>query len=186
MRRILIIFFLFVACISINETYAQMKLSLQAGLQMPTGDFADGAGLGFGANATFEYLQSSPLSFTALIGYNSFGAEDELPEGRDLSFTSIPILVGARYYLARGNYHPYLGVELGVHFLSTKFSRTEGNTTVTVESSSSEFGLTPMAGFRYHVSPTVDLDINLKYNIITTEGSSTSFMGINGGVQFAL
>ncbi len=169
-----------------HERAPQMRLTLQAGIEVPTGDFANSASAGYGLNGTFEYWQNTPLAFTGSIGYNHFGASGDLPHNWDYSFSDVPVLLGIRYYLARGDFHPYLGAELGLHFLTYSRTMVEGNTTTTVDQSSSKFGLDPLFGFRYHLSQTTDLDFNLKYNIITTDGGNTDFLGINGGVQIGL
>ena len=169
-----------------HEREPQMRLTLQAGIEVPTGDFANSALTGYGLNGTFEYWQNTPLAFTGSVGYNHFGASGDLPDNWDYSFTDVPVLLGIRYYLSRGDFHPYLGAELGLHFLTFSRTMVEGNTTTTVDHSSSKFGLDPLFGFRYHLSRTTDLDFNLKYNIITTDGGNTDFLGVNGGVQIAL
>ncbi len=168
-----------------NERQPQMRLSLQVGLEVPTGDFSDQASSGFGANATFEYWQNSPLAFTGSIGYNHFGAAKDLPFGIDYSFTDVPILLGVRYYPSQGRFDPYLGAELGLHILTSSVTRTESRT-ITVSETNSRFGIDPLVGFRYHLSRSTDLDFNLKYNLISTEGGNTNFLGINGGVQIGL
>ncbi len=170
----------------IHEREPQMRLSLQLGVEAPTGDFANQASTGFGLSGTFEYWQNSPLAFTGSIGYNHFGAAGDLPSDWDYSLSDIPILLGIRYYLARGEFHPYLGAELGLHILTASRTRVEGNQTISVDETNSKFGLDPLVGFRYHLSQTTDLDFNLKYNIISTDGGNTNFLGVNGGVQIGL
>jgi outer membrane protein W len=169
----------------IYQRQPQMRLTLQVGLEAPTGDFSNQASSGFGANATFEYWQNTPIAFTGSVGYNRFSAAKDLPFGVDYSFTDVPILLGIRYYLSRGDFHPYLGAELGLHILTSSVTRTEART-ITVSETNSRFGIDPLIGFRYHLSQSTDLDFNLKYNIILTEGGSTNFLGVNGGVQIGL
>ncbi len=169
-----------------HEREPQMRLSLQAGVEAPTGDFGDQASTGFGLSGTFEYWQNSPLAFTGSLGYNRFSASHDLPDDWDYSLSDIPILLGIRYYLSRGTFHPYLGAELGIHILTSSRTRVEGNTTTSVDETNSRFGLDPLLGFRYHLSQSTDLDFNLKYNIISTEGGNTNYLGLNGGVQIGL
>lgn len=185
MKKITIITSLLLILTTVSS-FAQMRLSLQAGVQIPTSDFAESAGAGFGAHATFEYWQNTALSFTGTVGYNTWGPKDDLPPGRDYNVTAVPILIGLRYYLATGPFHPYLGAELGLYIVSIDVEQRIGNTIVSTEDSETKFGLAPVFGFRYHISQSVDLDFNFKYNIITTEENSTTYMGINGGIQFGL
>ncbi|HSD63730.1 MAG TPA: outer membrane beta-barrel protein [Ignavibacteriaceae bacterium] len=183
---IMILLLFTVNCLAqMQQRQPQMRLTLQAGLEVPTGDFSNQASSGFGGNATFEYWQNTPLAFTGSIGYNHFNAASDLPFGIDYSFTDVPILLGIRYYPSRGRFHPYLGAEMGLHILTSSITRTESRT-ITISETNSRFGIDPLIGFRYHLSQSTDLDFNVKYNIISTEGGSTNFLGINGGVQIGL
>lgn len=182
-RKTKIIFF--VCLLFTAAAYPQLRLSTQVGVQIPTGDFAELAGTGFGINATFEYWQETALSFTGSVGYNRWGPEAELPANQDYSLTSIPVLLGIRYYLARGDFHPYIAAQLGLHFISSEYEREVGNTTVSTSDSESRFGMAPVFGFRYHLNESLDLDFNVKYNIISGD-NTTTYIGFNGGVQFAL
>ncbi len=187
--RMIIIAFILFSVNSFAQTHErepQMRLTLQIGVQAPTGDFGNQASTGFGLNGTFEYWQESPLAFTGSIGYNRFGAAGDLPNDWDYSLSDIPILLGVRYYLARGDFHPYLGAELGIHILTSSLTRVQDNKTISVDETNSKFGLDPLFGFRYHLSQSTDLDFNIKYNIITTEGGNTNYLGVNGGIQIGL
>lgn len=187
--RLIIVTFMFFTVNDFAQMYErvpQMRLTLQAGIQTPTGDFSNSAATGFGLNGTFEYWQNTPLAFTGSFGYNHFRASGDLPGDWNYSFSDLPIMLGIRYYLSRGDIHPYLGTELGLRILTSSLTRTEGNTTTTIDETSSRFGLDPMVGFRYHLSQGTDLDFNLKYNLIATDGGNTDFLGINAGLQIGL
>jgi outer membrane protein W len=186
MKRYIILFAMLIVIIAANNSYSQLRLSLQGGIQAPTGEFGNTAATGFGGAATFEYWQNTPLSFTASAGYFAWEQQGNVPAGHTYSFSTIPIMLGMRYYLGRGDFHPYLGSELGLHLLNAKQTITSGNTTTTTTTSESNFGISPMAGFRYHVGNRVDLDINMKYNIVSSELNNRNFLGFNFGVQFGL
>jgi len=164
----------------------KMGLSVQGGIAIPTGDFGDAAGMGFGGSTTFMYEVSPMLHITGSIGYTTWGPKEDLPDGFDYSLSTIPVLVGAKYVLGKGNFLPYVSAELGMHFLSSKVKVTIFGQTFESSDSEAKFGFAPGAGFFFAFSPKTMLDVNLKYNIITTEGSSTSYLGINAGVAFAL
>lgn len=169
-----------------SAAFSQIHLSLQGGVQIPTGDFSDFANTGFGGSATFEYLQNSPLSFTGMLGYYVWDREGEQPDNVDYSYRTIPIMLGIRYYFDQYDFAPYFGTELGIHLWQTEIEVEKNNSTITTEASESNFGITPMFGFKYRLSTSVDLDVNLKYNIVSGDGPSTSFVGLNFGVQFGL
>ncbi len=183
MKRIIVVLFSVFFFSSLIIAQGKMGLSVQGGIAIPTGDFGDAAGMGFGGSTTFMYEVSPMLHITGSIGYSTWGPKEDLPAGFDYSFSSIPVLVGARYVLGKGNFLPYISAELGMHFLSsTVKSPFFGDQS----DSEAKFGFAPGAGFFFAFNPKTMLDVSLKYNIITTEGSSTSYLGINAGVAFAL
>ena len=187
LKRIMIVFILFAVNNSAQTIMrdSEVRLTLHAGAEVPTGDLSNLASTGFGIGATFEFWQNNPLAFTVSFNYNHFGAAGNLPSGSDYSLADVPIFLGVRYYPLEGNFHPYLGAEMGLHKLKSSTTRTEERT-VTISETSSKFGLNPLIGFRLTLSQTTDLDFNLKYNMITTEGGNTDFLGINGGIQIGL
>lgn len=167
----------------------KMGAEVQIGVGLPMGSFGDAFKTGFGGQGTFLYSLNPDITLTGAIGYYSFTNKDY----SDASYSTVPVLVGARYALGKGSFAPYAGAELGIHFGSFKvvtpaidygFGYTSSGGTFT--SSSSDFGFSPMVGFMMPLTPKLNLDVNLKYNIISTSGSSTSFLGINAGVQMGL
>lgn len=176
---------LFVALFSLLSlsVFAQ-KVSVQAGLAFPMGDFGDAAGTGFGISGTYEYFLEKGMSLTGSIGYYSFGAKEDIP-GFDYSLSNIPIMVGGRYYLGKGEFVPYVGAEVGLNMISTTITMSFFGSPVEVDASSTEFGVNPYVGCKYAISPKLMLDANLKYNVIMSD-PSTTYLGINVGVQFGL
>jgi hypothetical protein len=186
MKKLFLIIVMALVIPSGNNVYGQLRLSLQAGIQAPVGDFANSATTGFGGIATFEYWQNTPLSLIGSIGYMAWGAAGSLPANHDFTTRSIPIMLGIRYYFARGDFHPYFSAELGLHLQQTTHTRHHNpNTTTITTDNRSDFGISPAFGFRYHLGNRIDLDLNLKYNLISG-APSTSFLGANFGVQFGL
>lgn len=166
----------------------KMGAGVQVGVGLPMGDFGDACKTGFGGSGTFLYSLNPELSLTGSIGYYTFTYKN----WSDASFSTVPVLVGARYALGKGSFAPYIGAELGFHFCSyqTKASTSQvmGITyeMPSLSGNSTDFGFAPIIGFLMPISPKVNLDVNLKYNIISTSGSSSSFLGINAGVQMGL
>lgn len=161
----------------------KMGISVQAGVFLPTGDFGDGAGTGFGGTGTFLYDVSPMFQVTGSVGYAKWGPKEDLPSGYDYSLSTVPVLVGGRYSFGKDNFMPYVLAELGLHFLS---STVEDPFFGKRSDSSTKFGFAPGVGFVYKFNPKVGLDVNVKYDIISTEGSSTTYVGVNAGVSFAL
>ncbi|AFH47945.1 Hypothetical protein IALB_0233 [Ignavibacterium album JCM 16511] len=186
MKKLLLISFVTVFAVTFTNAQSKMGASVQGGVFLPTGDFGDAAGTGFGATGTFIYELSPMLQLTGSIGYARWGSKENLPSGWEWSFSAIPVQVGLRYSFGKGNFLPYVAAETGLSFLSSKVTVEYFGQTFTSDNSESKFGLAPGAGFLYKFNPKTALDVTLKYNMIFTEGSSTTYLGINAGVAFAL
>lgn len=164
---------------SYQEPSSNVGVALQAGLALPMGNFSDVAKLGFGGEGTFEYRVTPQLGLNVSLGYYSWGAKNDLAPGYDFKVADLPLMIGAKYLLLETDFHPYVGAALGMHFVNTKvtipnIAETSNNDT--------KFGFAPMAGLRWHMPPNVDLDLNVKYNII----SDTNYLTIIAGAQVAL
>lgn len=186
MKKLLFVILVTVFAVTFANAQSKMGVSVQGGVFLPTGDFGDAAGTGFGGTGTFLYQLSPMLQLTGSIGYAKFGSKEDLPSGWEWSFSSIPVQVGLRYSFGKGNFLPYVAAETGMNFLSSKVTIEYFGNVFTSDDSKTKFGFTPGAGFMYNFNPQTALDVTLKYNIIFTEGSSTTYLGINAGVAFAL
>lgn len=160
---------------------AQFKLGVSGGLGLPMGDFGDGYKMGFGGGVAGKYMLNEKLAVGLNIGYYSFTAKDEFG-GSDVKFSAMPITGLINYYFATEGFKPYVGADLGFYSCKSKtnFMGVDFSATAT------KFGFAPTVGFAYGLSDKMDLDVNAKYHFISTEGSSTSFLGINVGLIFAL
>ncbi|HEX2963099.1 MAG: outer membrane beta-barrel protein [Bacteroidota bacterium] len=202
---LLLLVILFGPGVSSGQTYdqgygSQMFVGIQAGTAIPTGDLSDNAKLGWGGQGNFEYLATPNLSLMATVGYYLWGAKNDLLGLADFTFSTIPVLIGAKYLFMQGDLRPYVGADLGIHFLKTKISSNINIFGSNLEESNTEskFGFAPMAGLRMHMPPNVDLDLNISYNIIPSSGStfsngaistsssSTTYLGIIVGALIAL
>jgi len=184
MKQLLSIVLLAVLFTGFINAQGKMAVGVQAGVAIPMGDFGDGYKMGFGGQGNFAYHINPMLDVTGSIGYLTWSGKEA-----DYSFSSVPVMVGARYAFGKGNLNPYASGELGLHFSS--FSVPEvvipGFGTIGGGSSSStDLGIALGVGFLYQLSPKLDLDINAKFNNIFSEGSSTNFISIMAGVLVAL
>jgi opacity protein-like surface antigen len=178
----LIIFVVLLA--GFSNAQSKMAVGLQAGVAVPLGDFGDGYKTGFGGQGTFAYHLNPMFDVTASVGYLTWSGKDA-----DYKFSSVPVLAGVRYYFGKDNFNPYLAGELGIHFVTFDVPTIviPGYGTIGGGSESkSYFGFGAGAGFLYKMGPNLDLDVNAKYNSISTEGSSSSYISIMAGVLIAL
>jgi opacity protein-like surface antigen len=174
-----------------NFSNAQkMEAGVQIGTGIPMGDFGSGYKAGFGITGNFFRTYNKEITLTGSLGYISFTNKDY----SDASLSTIPLMVGARYALGKtGSISPYVGLEVGFHFVTLKISTPAvdfgngfvvGGTTTSI--SETDFGYTPYVGFTMPLSPKLLLDVNLKFDALSANGSGSNFLGINAGVNMAL
>jgi hypothetical protein len=153
------------------------RFSLGLELAMPMGDFADGASVGYGASARYEMPVGDNLGLTLTAGYLMFGGKDEGPD-----YSMIPVQVGAKYYFNEQQAGLYLGVELGMHSFAYTIPAVEFNGVVVSEEQTvtdTYFSYAPQVG--YHLA---NIDLGLRYQIISSDGGSTSYLGLRAAYVF--
>lgn len=168
----------------ITNAQSKMAVGLQAGAAIPLGDFGDGYKTGFGGQGTFAYHINPMFDVTGSVGYLTWSGKDA-----DYKFSSVPVLAGVRYYFGKDKFNPYVAGELGIHFVTFDVPSifVPGFGTIGGGSESkSYFGFGAGAGFLYKMGPNLDLDVNAKFNNISTEGNSSSYLSIMAGVLIAL
>lgn len=182
MKQLLSVLLLAVVFTGFINAQSKMAFGLQAGVAIPMGDFGDGYDMGFGGQGNFAYHISPMLDVTASVGYLTWSGKEA-----DYTFSSVPVLVGARYYFGKDKFNPYVAGELGMHFVSVDIPTvTIGGFTFGGSSSDSFFGFGAGAGFLYKMGPNLDLDVNAKFNSISSEGSSSSYISVMAGVLIGL
>ena len=187
MKKALAVFVVLFLLIGIsNAQVGKMAVEPNITLALPLGDFGDANNIGFGGTVTFMYRVIPQLDLTGSLGYLTWGYKNF-----DGSFSSIPFLVGARYYFSQGSITPYAGAELGLHFSSasieipsyTVFGQTYGGGTQTV--SSTDFGIGFGGGALFQAGSNLLLDATLQYNLIASDGSA-SYLSVEVGARFGI
>jgi len=172
-----------------SQSFGQIKIGANAGIGLPMGDFGDGYKMGFGGSVEGKYFLNDNLAIGATFGFYSFKMKDDLltyeksESSADATFTIMPILATVDYYFATEGFKPYVGAGVGLYSWKSKVSVPYFGD---VEVTGSDLGIAPTVGFCYGLSEKIDLNVNAKYNMIFTEGSSTTFLGINAGIIVAL
>jgi len=150
-------------------TNAQKNMAVGAGVvvSIPVGTFGDGAKLGFGGTGAFELQFIPQLIGVAQIGYIKYSTKSDYA-----SYSSVPVLLGAKYFFVPGVGFYGIG-QLGLNFFSVStdipsvsaggFSFGGGS----ASASSAEFTFALGAGYEVPVSPKFSLDFSGTFNIIS-------------------
>lgn len=186
MKKLLVIFFLTFILLNVNTAYSQVSFTVNAGIQMPTGDLGNmvNSGKGFTAGLGFS-IPLVPLDISITAGYNTWPNKSQTSiSGISLpasgNFYAVPITIGPKLYLPIPIlfFKPYLGVDGGFVY---------ANSTVSGSSSSTNFIYDGMIGFRLELPPgIVAIDINVKDSNFKSSGQTFSWIGINGGIVLSL
>jgi opacity protein-like surface antigen len=127
-----ILLLILISTASIINAQSDFSVGLNGSVNFPTGQFAD-FNTGGGGDFHFLYLLGNSTILSFAIGYDKFDLDVESFNERakelglnvhfdiDSKFSTIPILLGAKWYFLQGKKHsPYIMLEAG--FYNYKFS----------------------------------------------------------------
>ena len=149
---------------SAQSVWGQGKMSAGVGVELglPTGDWGDWVGTGFGGFGLFQYGLNPDVLLTGQIGYTSWGKKNDITSGSDLA-----ILVGGKYNLSK-QVTPgfYAMAQVGIYSATAKaeypsttvFGYTYGGGSVS--STESKFVIAPGVGYQVG-----QVDASVKYVI---------------------
>ncbi|CAN5371283.1 hypothetical protein BH09BAC3_BH09BAC3_12720 [soil metagenome] len=146
---------------------ASAQLSVGLDLGSPVGNFSNIAATGFGGSLRYDKTISDKLSWTAAIGYLSFGGKNYSVGNVSIPFgntTDIPISGGLKYYFSEADNGFYGGLDLNVNFLSTyaySYNSGNGGGYNLVTDSQTLFGISPGIGYRL-----TNWDFSGRYNAV--------------------
>lgn len=139
---------------------------------LPSGDFGDFAGNGFGGGVGIEVPHNEQINFRGEIGYIKFGGQD-LDFGTytySYDYSMIPILALAEYHFDPDT--PFYGLGgVGIYMLryDATYDGPTGGFNVDLDGSTSEFGFT--AGGGYAVNEKINIEG--RFNIISNSNQIT-------------
>jgi hypothetical protein len=99
-----------------STSHEKFFVGVDGDFALPLGTYGDANGVGGGLMLTGEYPLMPELSATARVGFQ-YHMDKNLGPGADVHFHSVPVLLGAKYYLMsnQGDRQGLFGaVELGV------------------------------------------------------------------------
>jgi hypothetical protein len=182
MKKLFIVLFLLVFVAGTTQAQ-KMGIGIQGGVTLPMGDWSDVVSTGFGGKASFLYNLNKKLAISGEFGYFSFGQKEDVYG--DFSWSMMPILAGVRYYFTPKGFRAYVMGKLGVYVANASYEVDFGpflGGKQTYDDSDSEFGFALGGGFLYPIGKTLNLDVNVGYNIV----SDANYLGINAGVLIGL
>jgi len=164
-------------CLVGTASAQQGAMAVGGGLNLglPLGDFADGAGFGFGFKGRFQYGLTDQVALAASLGYISFA------EKNSVSQSALPILVSGRFYFMPGG-GVYGQADLGLTSVSASVSVFG----FSVSSSTTNFSLGFGGGYETKIADRLYLDAGAGYNIVLASGGSISYINFKAGVNYAL
>jgi len=150
-------------------TLAQSKKEVGVGLvvSLPMGNFGDAANTGFGGTAAFELQLTPQITGVGRIGYISYGTESNY-----VSFSSIPLLFGAKYFFMPNSGLYGIG-KIGFNFFSTSVETPSFNILGSsygggsASTTSTEFTFVIGAGYEIPLNKSFMLDFAGAFNVIS-------------------
>ncbi len=171
------IFLISVMLLIFSISQAQVELGITLGAQIPTGDLSNGTKTGFGLNAVGKYFIQENIALGLNLGYSKFETDAE-----GVSFSIVPVTGLFEYYFNSQKVRPYVGADIGAYSFGAKVEYMGIN-----ESDSKiYFGFAPTGGLLCRISDQLSFCANLKYHYVTSEGGSSTWLGINAGVVIKL
>ena len=156
------------------------NVGVGAEVGVPMGDFNNYSSVGFGEMGTVGYMVDQDLTVTGKIGFLSFSGKDQtitiLGHSTTVSAGSvsvIPILVGGRYFfMPPADMRIYGSADIGIYNI--------GN------GGGSKFGFAPAVGAQFKAGDNMKVDVHADYTYISTDVTSTTWLGIGVGLVFDL
>ena len=179
MKKLFVIIFAMILLVGTTQAQkGKMEAGAQAGISLPMGSFSDAASMGYGVMGTFLYGFNKNIDLAGTIGYISYTTDVD-----GWSWSTVPILFGARYYFGEGTTKFYGLANLGIYISSTTITIDFGpyGGVQSFSDSSSDFGFSFGGGVKLPISKTMYFDANAKYNTAGGNG----WIDIYAGVDFA-
>lgn len=137
------------------------RFSLGPELNIATGTFANGWGLGLGVSVQAEHFYQENLSGTVYFGLLDYFGKSNGVGSKYTSTTILPLRVGGRYYIGDG-FH--VGAQIGLGFVS-------------YVGSSTAFAYSPQFGYNFKTAKGQSIDAVFKYDGYAVSGGSLSSVG---------
>jgi opacity protein-like surface antigen len=175
MKKFLTLIIILVTIPALAYSQGKIGISVQGGLTLPRTNFSDFYDSGYGGTGFLFFGLSPGIEVTATSGYFTW---DHMEIEHTL--TTIPLLLGVRYYFGEGGYAPYAALEGGLHFKKTD--------TLGIVDKWEELGYGIGGGLLFRLSGNFFIDLGVKYNSILYDGdfeASRDFLSFMLGLRIA-
>lgn len=191
LKKIRLIVVVMVLMIALNTT-AQSYLGISVGPQFPSSNL-EGTNTGFGINGSYKYLLKGNFAVGLNLGYTRFvipGFDLDLGFGNisfpSASISSVPVTGLVEYHFGNQKIHPYIGTDVGVYITTASVTSNVNESMTTERETKSGFGFAPTGGIIFGLNEKTSLCLNIKYNNVTIEGSTATWIGVNAGLIFKM
>ena len=155
----------------IGPDRGQRQAYAGAGFSLPTGDFGDLASTGFLLGGGYGYYLQPQIEIGGEINYTMYGSDIDDVDVSGLSFVAV-----GKYLLAPEFTTAYLKGGLGLYRFSVD--------TPLGDDSSTDLGLLLGGGYQYRGDGNTGFFGEGTLNLVATEGDSTQFLNLRGGLIF--
>lgn len=195
-------------------TEGKTYLGLNGGISLPMADYSKNVDLGIGMGLHLKYFITDNFVFGASFNFYSSNFKDKYINALDTLFKTVakldtglvvlstkgkstlyPFNVNIEYYFSPlERFKPYVGLGLGFyvinHYIEVNTNKEKSQFFKETESTfgsrlTSDFGLTPYAGFMVDFNELVSMNFDVKYNQIFATPSAGS-IAVNLGLIFNL
>lgn len=160
----------------VNPAYSQLQIGGQIGPQIPIGDLGDGVNASIGLNVSGKYFIQENMAIGLNLGKHWFGTGSS-----HASVSVMPITGLFEYYLGSSEFKPYVGMDLGLYIVKSKFSWGSQK----YSASKAYFGFAPKMGLSYNILDNIAATADVKFHFMTTDPMA-NYIGINLGIAVDL
>ncbi|HEY8833682.1 MAG TPA: outer membrane beta-barrel protein [Gemmatimonadaceae bacterium] len=155
------------------QGYNPFQIGAAGGIAFPTGDLGNVTNTGYNVSVMVGYKpQLTPISVRAEAAYNEFGSQ--VFNGN----VNIPSFTGNLVFgLPMGMLSPYAIGGAGLY-------RTSVDVTGSGSAGENHFGFNIGGGIKIPLSPSFETFVEARYNRVTVNGGSFSFIPVTVGVMF--
>jgi opacity protein-like surface antigen len=197
MKRIQVVFATAAIALSapaiVEAQQLPLAIEVRGGAYIPTGDFAEGVGTGFGLGGIVSYRVIPALDIYAGYSWQSFPIDDDEEfDDVDIDIEDSGFAVGVRFEVpAAANLGPWIRAGLILH--QAKFSGSDGSVSVSFTSDRTA-GLELGGGVAIPVTPNLSITPGVSFRTykptfdiageIETSDESLSYFGLEIGGRF--